>query len=180
MTRRRFITAVCAVGLTALDRAAYGRVDAHTRYLTALMAHLAPGIEELTERTAPPDWELLHACLYYALAGQYLLARSGISTRLEGGVVVYAPSTPLHHRIKPHVWLETAAHFIDCSALPRWGYIVVIPMQQVALNPASIAPSTTRLLILKQRDDAEFNDYVATHRARFKRILKEMEEQRGG
>jgi hypothetical protein len=156
-----------------LTRTAAGRpTTAYTRYLTALMNHLAPAIEALTERTTPANWELLHACLYYALAGQYILACRGIPARLKGGAVLYYPDTPLRHDIKPHVWLETGTHFIDCSALPRWGYIAVIPLQQVTRNLASDIPEMTRLLILEERNDPEFLDYVARHRARFERILR--------
>lgn len=155
-----------------LTRIAAGQPSVSTRHLTGLMNHLAPAIEALTERTTPANWELLHACVYYSLAGHYLLARRGIRTRLKGGAVLYYPDTPLHHNIKPHVWLETDTHFIDCSALPRWGYIAVIPLQQVARNPALVIPEMTRLLILEDRDDPKFLDHVATHRARFDRILR--------
>jgi hypothetical protein len=78
----------------------------------------------------------------------------------------------VHHDIKPHVWLETDTDFIDCSALPRWGYIAVIPLQQVARNPAAVIPEMTRLLILEERNDPEFLDYVDRHRTRFARILQ--------
>jgi len=151
---------------------AAGQTPEYTRRLITLMNRLAPAIEALTERTTPSDWELLHACLYYALAGQYILALRGIPARLKGGAVLYYPDTPLRHDIKPHVWLETDAHFIDCSALPRWGYIAVIPLQQVARNLASVIPEMTRLLILEERNDPEFQDYVAWHRARFERVLR--------
>lgn len=176
--RRRFIAAAGAAGLLALTRSAAAGPDAQTRYLIAVMERLAPGIEALTERALPRDWELLHGCLYYALAGQYLLARHGISTRLEGGTVVYFPTSPLHHRIKPHVWLDTTSHYIDCSALPRWGFIVVLPLRQVAPDSASILPGLTEVLILEKRDDSEFDDYVAGHRARFERILTGREPDR--
>jgi len=172
ITRRRFIASVYVAGLFMLTRNTAGRPVVSMRQLTALMDQLAPAIEALTERTTPANWELLHACVYYALAGQYILARRGIPTRLKGGAVLYYPDTPLHHNIKPHVWLETDTHFIDCSALPRWGYIAVIPLQQVARNPASVIPEMTRLLILEDRNDPEFLDHVATHRARFDRILR--------
>ena len=155
-----------------LTRTAAGRPAVSTRQLTALMDRLAPAIEALTERTTPANWELLHACVYYALAGQYILARRGIPTRLKGGAVLYYPDTPLHHNIKPHVWLETDTHFIDCSALPRWGYIAVIPLQQVARNPESVIPEMTRMLIQEERNDPQFPDHVVTHRARFDRILR--------
>jgi hypothetical protein len=172
ITRRRFIAYLHAIGLCMLTRAARGRPAVSTQQLTVLMGQLAPTIEVLTERTTPANWELLHACVYYALAGQYILARLGIAARIKGGAVLYYPDTPLHHRIKPHVWLETDTHFIDCSALPRWGYIAAIPLQQVARNPASVIPKMTRLLILEERNDPVFLDHVATHRARFDRILR--------
>jgi hypothetical protein len=156
-------------------RTSVGRPSVYTRQLIELMDHLTPAIEALTECTTPANWELLHACLYYALAGQYILAGRGIPTRLKGGAVLYYPDTPVHHDIKPHVWLETDTHFIDCSALPRWGYIAVIPLQQVARNPASVIPEMTRLLIPEERNDTEFLDYVARHRARFEHILRRAE-----
>ena len=170
--RRCFIAAAGAAGLLALIRSAAARADAQTRYLIAITQRLAPGIEALTERALPHDWQLLHGCLYYALAGQSLLTRYGIGTRLEGGTVVYFPTSPLHHRINPHVWLETASHYIDCSALPRWEYIVVLPLREVARNQALIMPGLTEVLILEERDDPEFIDYVAAHRARFERVLE--------
>jgi hypothetical protein len=151
---------------------AVGQTPEYTRRLIALMDRLAPAIEVLTERTTPSNWELLHACLYYALAGQYILALRGIPTRLKGGAVLYYPNTPLHHDIKPHLWLETDRHFIDCSALPRWGYIAVIHLLQVARNLASVIPEMTRLLILEERNDPEFQNHVARHRARFERVLR--------
>lgn len=172
ITRRRFIACVFAAGLFTLTRTSVGRAAGQSRPLIALMERLAPAIEALTERTTPANWELLHACLYYALAGQYILAGRGIPACLKGGAVLYYPDTPLHHDIKPHVWLETDTHFIDCSALPRWGYIADIPRQQVARNPASVIPGVTRVLILEERNDPEFLDHVATHRARFERILR--------
>ena len=172
ITRRRFIASVYVAGLFILTRTAAGRPAVSTRQLTALMDHLAPANEALTERTTPANWELQHACLYYALAGQYILAGRGIPACLKGGAVLYNPDTPLHHDIKPHVWLETDTHFIDCSALPRWGYIAVIPLQQVARNPASVIPEMSRLLILEERNDPVFLDHVATHRDRFDRILR--------
>jgi hypothetical protein len=176
--RRRFIAATGAAGLLGLTRSAAAGPDAQTRYLIAVTERLAPGIEALTERAMPRDWQLLHGCLYYALAGQYLLARHGINTRLEGGTVVYFPTSPLHHRIRPHVWLETTTHYIDCSALPRWGFIVVLPLREVARDAASIVPELTEVLILEKRDDPEFDDYVAGHRARFEGILAKREPDR--
>jgi len=172
ITRRRFIASAFFAGLLTLTRTAAGQTPEYTRRLIAIMYRLAPAIEALRERTTPSDWELLHACLYYAFAGQYILALRGIPTRLKGRAVLYYPDTPLRHDIKPHVWLETDAHFIDCSALPRWGYIAVIPLQEVARNLASVIPEMTRLLILEERNDPEFLDYVARHRARFEHVLR--------
>jgi len=149
----------------------------YTRQLIALMVRLTPAIEALTQRTTPSDWELLHACLYYALAGQYILALRGIPARLKGGAVLYYPDTPLRHEIKPHVWLQTDLHFIDCSALPRWGYVAVIPLHEVARNLAAVIPGKTRLLILEERNDPEFRNYVARHRTRFKCVLRGMQPE---
>jgi hypothetical protein len=134
-----------------------------------------PGIEALAARSMPANWELLHACLYYALAGQYLLAQRGLVTRLEGGAVLYYPDTPLQHRIKPHVWLETDTHFIDGSALARWGYITVIPRQRVARRPGEVIPGFTRVLILSSTVTGILN-YIA-HRARFERALQGVESR---
>jgi Transglutaminase-like superfamily len=172
ITRRRFIATLLAAGLLIPVGTGAGRTSATTRQLIVLMNTLAAEIELLAARTMPAGWQLLHACLYYALAGQYFLARRGILTRLKGGAVLYYPDTPLQHRIQPHVWLETDAHVIDGSALPRWGYIAVFPLQQVARDPGEVIPGETRLLILEQRDDPQFLDYVAGHRARFERALR--------
>jgi hypothetical protein len=172
ITRRCFIAALLGAGLLSLVRTGASQASATTRQLIALMDTLAPEIELLAARTIPANWQLLHACLYYALAGQYFLARRGTLTRLEGGAVLYYPDTPLQHRIKPHVWLETDTHVIDCSVLPRWGYIAVFPLQQVAHNPEQVIPGVTRLLILEQRNDPQFLDYVASHRTRFERALR--------
>ena len=171
INRRRLIAAFLCAGLITLARRGACQATVDTRQLMALLQRLAPAIEAITERVMPIDWKLLHACLYYALSGQYILARMGIPTRLKGGAVLYCPDTPVYHRIKPHVWLETGTHFIDCSALPRWSYIAVIPQRQVARNPASVIPGMTRVLILEDRDDREFMDYVARHRTRFERVL---------
>ena len=173
VTRRRFIAVLLGAGLLTLPITGMGLPGLSTRKLTLLMDRLAPAIETLTERTTPTDWALLHACLYYALAGQYILARHGIGTHLKGGAVLYFPATPRHHAIRPHVWLETGSHFIDCSALLRWGYIAVIPLSRVARYRAAVIPGITRVLILEERNDIEFRDYVAEHRTRFERAMLE-------
>jgi hypothetical protein len=170
---------VGATGLLALTRLAAGRTDAHTQYLIAITQRLAPEVQALTERAIPYGWQLLHGCVYYALAGQYLLTRFGISTRLKGGAVVYFPTSPLRHRIKPHAWLENTNHYIDFSALPRWGFVVVLPLQTVARNSASILPGLTEVLILEERNDAGFDDYVSRQRNRFERSLEPRNPDRG-
>jgi hypothetical protein len=85
------------------------------------------------------------------------------------------PADAIHSSL---VWLETGRHFIDCSALPRWEYLTVIPLQQVARNPASVMPGMTRLLIFEERNDPQFQDYVAGHLARIDRALRGVEPGR--
>jgi hypothetical protein len=143
-----------------------------TRWLLDTMTVLTPQIEQLADRTRPADWALLRSCLYYALAGQYLLARQGVTTRLEGGAVMYNPSTPGRHGIDPHVWLENRTHFIDCATLPRWGLVTVIPLSLVARHPADVIPGVTRVLIVGHRRDPEYLDYLDGHRARFTSALR--------
>jgi hypothetical protein len=46
------------------------------------------------------------------------------------------------------------------------------PPATVARNLASVIPERTRLLILEERNDPEFQNYVAWHRARFERVLR--------
>jgi hypothetical protein len=133
---------------------------------------LAPEVERLVERTKPDDWALRRACLYYAFAGQHLLAQHGIAASVWVGAVVYDPGTAASHQIWPHAWLETATDFIDYSALPRWGTVKVIPRRLVARSPAEVRPGRTRVLALRRIEDLDLVAYLRFHRERFDRILK--------
>jgi len=132
---------------------------------------LAPVVEQAAARTRPATWPLKRACLYYALAGQYLLARAGIDTTLHIGTVIYDPQTPAAHRISPHAWLETAHHFVDYATLPRRGQVTVIGLGQVAADEADVMPGQTRVLALGEPDNPQLHAYVAVHRARFLRLM---------
>ena len=143
-----------------------------TRGLRDLVTTLSPRIEALASQTRPADWELLRSCLYYALAGQYLLSRHGVDTRLAGGAIMYNPSTPGRHGIDPHVWLESRTHFIDCATRPRWGVVTVLPLVLVARSPAEVIPGVTRVHIVGRRRDPEYLAYLEVHRARFADALR--------
>jgi hypothetical protein len=136
------------------------------------IASLASAVEALVERSKPAEWALRRSCLYYAFAGQDLLARRGISASVWVGAVVYDPGTAASHQIWPHAWLETATHFIDFSALPRWGTVKVIPRHLVARRPWEVRPGTTRALALPRVEDAQLVAYLALHRERFDRKVK--------
>jgi len=136
------------------------------------IASLAFAVERLVERSKPAEWALRRSCLYYAFAGQHLLARQGISASLWVGAVVYDPGTAASHQIWPHAWLETATHFIDFSALPRWGTVKVIPRHLVAWGPWEVRPGTTRVLALPRVEDLQVVAYLAFHRQRFDRRVK--------
>jgi hypothetical protein len=147
----------------------------YTRWLQNTLNALAPQIESLAAQTRPPDWQLLRSCLYYALAGQYLLARQGIETRLESGALQYNPSTPARHGIDPHVWLETRTHLIDCATLPRWGEVTVIPRSRVATHRDEVFPGLTRVLVVERYRDPEQLAYITGHRARFVERLRRLD-----
>lgn len=133
---------------------------------------LAQDVERLVGRTKPDDWALRRACLYYAFAGQHLLARQGISASVWVGAVVYDPGIAASHQIWPHAWLETATHFIDYSALPRWGTVRVIPGHRVARSPVEVRPGRTRVLALRRIEDLDLIAYLRFHRERFDRVVK--------
>jgi hypothetical protein len=139
---------------------------------------LAADAEEIVSRTKPAAWQNMHSCLYYAFAGQYLLANRGIAARLVVGTVLYNPFTPYHHGIRPHAWLETDTYLVDFSTLPRWGYISIIPLSAVARRVSEIKPWTTRVLTLIGKRDPEVDRYLATHRQRFKRALQVIRAER--
>jgi hypothetical protein len=136
------------------------------------VASLAAEVERLVERAKPDDWALRRACLYYAFAGQHLLARQGISASVWVGAVVYDPGTYASHPIWPHAWLETATHFIDYAALPRWGTVRVLPHHLVARTPAEVRPGSTRVLALRRIEDLDLIAYLRFHRKRFDRIVR--------
>lgn len=136
------------------------------------IASLASAVEGLVERSKPAEWALRRSCLYYAFAGQHLLARQGISASVWVGAVVYDPGTAASHQIWPHAWLETATHFIDFSALPRWGTVKVIPRHLVARGPWEVRPGATRVLALPRVEDLQVVAYLTFHRQRFDRRVK--------
>lgn len=135
-------------------------------------ASLAPHVEWLVARTKPPHWECRRACLYYALAGQHLLARQGIPAALRFGSVVYGPGAPAAHAIDPHAWLETPTGLVDYATLPRWGVVMVIPRGLAARAPWEVRPGVTPVLAEWWPADAALRGYLATHRSRFEHILR--------
>jgi hypothetical protein len=136
-----------------------------------MVRSLGSAVEQMAARTKPAHWEMRRACLYYALAGQALLARRGIATSLRVGAVIYAPGTAAAHGISPHAWLETPSLFIDYSTLPRWGEVSVIPRARVAPAPAAVEPGVTGVLTRLRPADADLRGYLSAHRARFRRML---------
>lgn len=167
----RIAAFLCAVLAVSPGVAADGATAQVGTYVTTV-ASLAPKVERLVERTKPADWALRRACLYYAFAGQYLLAGQGIAASLWIGAVAYDPGTAISHQIWPHAWLETATHFIDYSALPRWGTVKVIPRALVARGPAEVRPGSTRVLAVQRSVDSDLGAYLAFHRERFDRRMK--------
>lgn len=140
---------------------------------SAFIRALGPGIETLVARTKPAGWTFEHSCLYYALAGQYLLARHGISSRLHVGTVIYEPYTPYQHRISPHAWLETATYLVDYASLPRRGETSVIPLPLVTHQMGEIKPAITRVLAVRRQPDAQLERYIEKHHACFERALRD-------
>lgn len=163
-----FLCAALAVPAAAAADGSIARTGADA----GAVASLAPEVERLVERTKPDDWALRRACLYYAFAGQYLLARQGIAAAVWVGAVVYDPGTAASHLIWPHAWLDTATHFIDYSALPRWGTVKVIPHHRVARRPAEVSPGGTRVLALAWVEDLDVVAYLTFQRERFDRMVK--------
>ena len=170
--QRRCIAAIICLGLVCQSGASADTAPGYTRWLQETVNALALDIEILAAHTRPVEWELQHACIYYALAGQYLLARHGVATRLEAGAIQYDPHTPMRHGIDPHIWLESPTHLIDCATLQRWGEISVIPLSLVARHPAEVMPGVTRILIVDRYRDPAYLDYLAGHRDRFADILR--------
>ncbi|WP_295882952.1 lasso peptide biosynthesis protein [uncultured Thiohalocapsa sp.] len=133
----------------------------------SLVVSLAPAVEDQVALTRPQHWPMKRACLYYALAGQALLAEHGIPARLRVGRVVYRPGSDAAHAIAPHVWLETPAAFIDYATLPRWGRVSVIPRALVAAAPAQVVAGRTPVLAVAAPADAALVRWLSHHARRF-------------
>ncbi|MCF7992317.1 MAG: lasso peptide biosynthesis protein [Thiohalocapsa sp.] len=128
---------------------------------------LGPAVEQLAVRTKPVHWPRKRACLYYALAGQSLLAAHGIPSALYVGDVIYAPGTRLCHPIEPHAWLRTATHFVDFATLPRWGRVTVLPADRIAGADADVVPGRSAVLTLPQAPNPQLSAYLRYHAKRF-------------
>jgi hypothetical protein len=137
--------------------------------LAGTLETLAAEIEHLVARTKPAGWENERSCLYYALAGQHLLAQRGIASTLRVGAVIYDPGTSTRHGISPHAWLETPTHFIDPATLPRWGEITVVPLELVVTSTSQVIPGRTMVLVRRRPGDPQLTQYLADHRRRFER-----------
>lgn len=155
---------LCALGA---DQVAGGEEPS-----TEIAARLAPEVERMVARTKPIDWEMTRACLYYAFAGQRLLAHHGVAASLWVGSIVYAPETTAAYRIRPHAWLETATDLIDYSTLPRWGKVMVIPHGLVASGRSEVNPGVTRVLVLRRPEDLGLLGYLTAHRERFELMVR--------
>jgi len=130
---------------------------------TSIIDALSAEVDATVARTRPPYWPMKRACLYYAIAGQALLAEHGIPARLRVGRVVYWPGTASAHPITPHAWLETTTDFVDFAMLPRRGQTSVIPLQQVATSPSAVVPGPTRVLAIAAEIDAPLGLYLRHH-----------------
>ncbi|MGE5155153.1 MAG: hypothetical protein ACM3ST_14200 [Bdellovibrio bacteriovorus] len=169
------LVAACLWGALAIPASAAFATDGAIRGIgpaATTVTALASAVERLVERSKPAEWALRRACLYYAFAGQHLLLQRGIVASVWVGAVVYDPETAASHEIWPHAWLETATHFIDYAALPRWGEVRVIPHHLVARSPSEVRPGVTRVLALQRVEDLDLVTYLAAHRARFDRIVQ--------
>lgn len=130
---------------------------------TSIIDALSAEVDATVASTRPPHWPMKRACLYYAIAGQTLLAEHGIPARLRVGRVVYRPGTAAAHPIAPHAWLETATDFVDYAMLPRGGQTAVIPLRQVATTPSAVVPGVTRVLAITAEVDASLGLYLRHH-----------------
>jgi hypothetical protein len=134
---------------------------------TDVIDALSAAVDATVSATRPPLWPMKRACLYYAIAGQALLAEHGIPARLRLGRVVYWPGTAWRHPIVPHAWLETSTYFIDYAMLPRCGRTAVIPLQRVATSPPAVVAGVTPVLAIAAEIDAPMAQYLNHHRRRF-------------
>lgn len=155
-------------------RAAGAHIDASAAFpscsadrVCAAVRAIGPAVERLAARTKPLHWERRHACLYYALAGQRLLAGQGIRSTLYFGDVLYAPGTRACHAIRPHAWLQTAGYFIDYATLPRSGEVTVLAAARVAHSPTEVEPGRTAVLAVPQRTSPRLEAFLRYHAKRF-------------
>jgi hypothetical protein len=139
--------------------------------IEALAASLAPEIDALVETSKPVLWPKRRACLYYALAGQRLLARHGIAAAIRTGTVVYSPLTTARHSIHPHFWLETPTHFIDFSTFPRWGKASVAPLDRIARHRRELLPGIALILAAPMPCNLQCETFVGRHRLSFESNL---------
>jgi hypothetical protein len=135
---------------------------------TSIIQGLSDAVAATAAATRPRHWPLRHACLYYALAGQALLARHGIAATLRVGRVVYRPGTPGAHPIAPHVWLDTGSHLVDYAMLPRRGEVAIVPADLVARRPSQVVPGVTRVLTSTADHDERLGRYLRHHYQRFR------------
>lgn len=138
---------------------------------------LSASVEALVASSRPPHWPLRRSCFYYALAGQALLARHGISACLHVGQVSYFPGTAHAHPIAPHAWLATEIGFIDYATLPRWGRVTVIPHALVATDPSLVMPGVTQVLTLSAGPDDPLTWCLQDHYRRFSLFIRAEKER---
>jgi len=172
VAKRRFFAVCLGLGLLLPSAARAEDVVQGEEASTEILTGLASDVEQMVARTKPIHWEARRSCLYYAFAGQRLLARQGIAASLWVGTIVYDPGTPAAYPITPHAWLETADEFIDYSTLPRWGKVTVIPHQWVASKQSDVDPGVTRVLVLRFPEDLDILGYLTVHRARFEHMAQ--------
>ncbi len=156
------LTAACWVFLGGLG-AALGAPPTPT----GMVESLGPAVEARAAQSRPQHWPMKRACLYYALAGQALLAQQGIPAQLVVGRVVYAPGTSAAYAIRPHAWLETETHFIDFATLPRWGEATVVPRALMATEAAAVRSGVTQVLVAPAPLDRPLQRYLSHHARRF-------------
>jgi len=157
-----------SVVATALLAVVWGRVlAAPAAFPTPVAYALATAVEASAATTRPWHWPMKRACLYYAFAGQALLAQAGIPAALRVGQVEYRPGTAAAYSIAPHAWLETEAYVIDYATLPRWGQVAVIPRNLVASDRSTVIPGVTQLLALPAEPNQSLGLYLSHHYRRF-------------
>jgi hypothetical protein len=162
----RALAIALALAAAAMPLAGAARAPAAT------IRALSDAVAARAAATRPQHWPLRHACLYYALAGQALLARHGIPARLRVGRVVYRPGTPTAHPIDPHVWLETGNHLVDYAMLPRRGEVAIVPIGLVATHPSQAVPGVTQVLAIAADHNESLALYLRHHYRRFRALAR--------